>query len=251
MSHSTNVSSNSIQHDSNVVPVNIFSNSPPNDNFSKSVQFISEVFSSLPSSVAIISSSIPPITEGTSIVSSPVNGTISSFAEGTSIVSSPVSGNVFSSIPIITEDTSTVFSPVSTIISSATLSITNTTPVILSVTTAPAEIGFSPGNPGLATHETNNNVQGERFLAYDLSPSHGTSAPVQDALFLPQEANGLPPSVRGPICPPRVKPVPPLQADPARVSEPATVTSPVMAPMRPQVLPAHSPRLVSEMRMDQ
>jgi hypothetical protein len=61
---------------------------------------------------------------------------------------------------------------------------------------------------------------------------------VEDALFLPQEANGLPPSVRDLIYPPRDEPVPSLQANPAHASEPATVSSPVTAPTAAPISPS-------------
>jgi hypothetical protein len=159
-----------------VVPANIFSNTPPINILSKSVQFISEVFSSLPPSVGITSSVAPCITDTTSAIPSSL--------------------------------------------------------------TAPAKTVFSPDTLGPSTEGTSSGVQGQCFSAYELSPSHGISSPVQDAIVLPQEANGLPPSVCDLICLARDKPVPFLQANPAHVSEPATVSSPGTAPITAKISPS-------------
>ena len=178
--------------------------------------------------------------------------------------------------PFITEDTTIVSS-------TSTQSLTNT--VNLSVTTAPAQIGLSPGNLGSDTNGTSNDAQGERFfqlmnclllvvlflLSRDTTSSRGTISPrginssrdttssrgtttcgtTSSCGTTPSRditpscvatsslgANGLPPPVRGLIYPPRDEPVPSRQSDPAHVSNPATVTSHVMAPTPAPISPS-------------
>jgi len=155
--------------------------------------------------------------------------------------------------------------------------------VNLSVTTAPAQIGLSPGNLGSDTNGTSNDAQGERFSTHELSSSRGVissrdttssrgtissrgidssrdttssrgttptcgttsrgTTPSRDitpscVATSSLGANGLPPPVRGLIYPPRDEPVPSRQSDPAHVSNPATVTSHVMAPTPAPISPS-------------
>ena len=142
----------------------------------------------------------------------------------------------------------------------------------LLVTTAPAQIGLSPGNLGSDTNGTSDDAQGERFSTHELSSSrsvisssdtttsHGTissrgidssrdttssrgTTPSRDITpscvatsYL--GAKGLPSSVCGLIYPPRDEPVPSRQVNTAHASESATVNSPATAPTAAPIAPS-------------
>ncbi len=69
------------------------------------------------------------------------------------LVDSPTSDIFSLAVPSITNDSSMISSPVGGLISSIALSITDTTPVIPSSVTAPAETVFSPDNLGSSTRQ--------------------------------------------------------------------------------------------------